>query len=208
MAAFDLKNFDSYREDNRLEVKAANGGLPGTLWETYSSFANTYGGCIICGVSQKKDGTWTTTKLKDIPKLRKDLWNTIHNKTKVSLCLITEPDRTILTLPLVPSSSLKLGTGGELNGEFGELNGELLSSALSEKELKIYNAIKNTPLASRQMLTNELKIAERTFDRTIKSLIEKGFITRIGPKKGGHWEINYPPPRLTLNQNSKSAGES
>lgn len=208
MAAFDLKNFDSYREDNRLEVKAANGGLPGTLWETYSSFANTYGGCIICGVSEKKDGTWKTTKLKDIPKLRKDLWNTIHNKTKVSLCLITEPDRTILTLPLVPSSSLKLGTGGELNGEFGELNGELLSSALSEKELKIYNAIKNTPLASRQMLTNELKIAERTFDRTIKSLIEKGFITRIGPKKGGHWEINYPPPRLTLNQNSKSAGES
>ena len=52
---FDLKNFDSYCEDNRLEVKNANGGLPGSLWETYSSFANTYGGCIICGVVEKKD---------------------------------------------------------------------------------------------------------------------------------------------------------
>ena len=90
MPIFDLKNFDSYREDNCLELKAANGGLPGTLWETYSSFANTYGGCIICGISEKKDGSWKTTKLKDLPKLKKDLWNTIHNKTKVSLCLLNE----------------------------------------------------------------------------------------------------------------------
>lgn len=90
MIAFDLKKFDSYREGNRLEVKAANGGLPGTLWETYSAFANTYGGCIICGVSERKDGSWKTTKLRDLPKLKKDLWNTIHNKTKVSQCLINE----------------------------------------------------------------------------------------------------------------------
>ena len=87
---FDLKKFDSYREDNRLEVKAANGGLPGSIWETYSSFANTYGGCIICGISEKKDGSWKTTKLKYLPKLKKDLWNTVHNKTKVSMCLLSE----------------------------------------------------------------------------------------------------------------------
>lgn len=87
---FDLSNFDKYREDNRLEVKAANGGLPGSLWNTYSSFANTYGGCIICGVSEKKDGSWKTTGLRDLPKLKKALWDTIHNKAKVSHCLITE----------------------------------------------------------------------------------------------------------------------
>lgn len=36
---FDLRNFDKYKEDNSREVKKAVGGLPVTLWETYSSFA-------------------------------------------------------------------------------------------------------------------------------------------------------------------------
>ena len=44
---FDISQFDKYREDNRREVKRANGGLPVSLWDTYSSFANCYGGVII-----------------------------------------------------------------------------------------------------------------------------------------------------------------
>ena len=89
---FDLKKFYSYREDNRLEVKAANGGLPKSLWDTYSSLANTYGGCIICGVAERNDGSWKTTGLKNPAKLKKDFWDTIHNKQKVSLCLVSESD--------------------------------------------------------------------------------------------------------------------
>ena len=31
---FDLSKFDSYKEDNRREVKKAEGGLSNSLWES------------------------------------------------------------------------------------------------------------------------------------------------------------------------------
>lgn len=89
---FDISKFDSYREDNRREVKKAKGGLPLSLWESYSAFANCYGGVIILGVKENKDGRWYMTGLDNAEKLYKDFWDTINNKNKVSINLLTDND--------------------------------------------------------------------------------------------------------------------
>ena len=89
---FDIKRFDQYREDNRLEVKKAKGGLPNSLWETYSSMANCYGGVILLGVIEKTDGSFETTGLKDVEKLHRDFWNLVNNPKKVSVNLLTDDD--------------------------------------------------------------------------------------------------------------------
>ena len=87
---FELKNFYKYKEDNSFEVKKAEGGLPVTLWETYSSFANSNGGVIILGVGERQDGSWYTTGLKNPEKLKKNFWNTVHDTKKVNINLLSD----------------------------------------------------------------------------------------------------------------------
>ncbi len=89
---FELSKFNKYREDNRREVKRARNGLPDSLWSTYSAFVNCYGGVIILGVEENKDGSWRTTGLQGEEKLLKDFWNNINNPQKISHNLLTEQD--------------------------------------------------------------------------------------------------------------------
>ena len=87
---FDFSELNAYREDNQLEVKAAQGGLPDALWESYSAFANTDGGCILLGVKERADGSLYAAGLKDAEKLKMDFWNAVNNRQKISVNLMTE----------------------------------------------------------------------------------------------------------------------
>ena len=87
---FDWNRLSDYRENLHIEAKKALGGIPGSIWETYSSFANTDGGVILLGVEEAEDMTLRAVGLKDIYKIEKDFWNQINNKQVVSINLLTE----------------------------------------------------------------------------------------------------------------------
>ncbi len=86
----DLFDDPSLYEGNQIEFKGAKGGFPGSLWETYSSFANTNGGTIWLGVTEREDGL-DLHGLTNTEKLLSDLWSTLHSN-KVNINLLTEKD--------------------------------------------------------------------------------------------------------------------
>ena len=89
---FNLKYFDNYREGNKLEAKRAHGGLPKSLWESYSAFANSDGGVILLGVDEAEDGSFVASGVGNVEKVKKDFWNTINNRSKVSINLLGDAD--------------------------------------------------------------------------------------------------------------------
>ena len=87
---FSLEKLTTYKENSRLEVKSARGGLPNSLWESYSAFANSEGGVIVLGVKENKDGSFFVEGLKDAHGLLKDFWNAVNNRQKVSSNILTD----------------------------------------------------------------------------------------------------------------------
>ena len=85
----DLQHIDQYREDNRLEAKQAQKGLPVSVWETYSAFANTDGGLILLGVTEHPDRSLEIVGVNEPEKLLSDFWNTINNPQKINVNILT-----------------------------------------------------------------------------------------------------------------------
>jgi ATP-dependent DNA helicase RecG len=49
--------------------------------------------------------------------------------------------------------------------------------------------IKENPKVTTQEMADTLGIIRRTVTKHIKNLREQGVIKRVGPDKGGHWEV-------------------
>lgn len=94
----DFKNIEKYKENNRIEAKKALGGLPESLWETYSAFANTFGGIILLGVEELPDKSFKTVNLPDPEGLIKKFWRIIKNKQKVSINILHDNDVRIINV--------------------------------------------------------------------------------------------------------------
>lgn len=82
------------RETSTLECKTAagrdgNGKLPRDFWPTYSAFANTYGGVVLFGVSER-NSEFEIVGVQDPDKVRRELFSGLNNKDKVSINLLRD----------------------------------------------------------------------------------------------------------------------
>ena len=85
-------HLEQYREGNRLEAKKAQGGLPESIWETYSAFANARGGLILLGVIETEDKSFASVELPDPNQLATDFWNMLNRPGVVSENILEPED--------------------------------------------------------------------------------------------------------------------
>ena len=97
MRQLDLFAALPWHEGADLAFKSAKGGLPGSLWETYSAMANSGGGTIVLG-AEEKNGQYIFSGVPDIEKTKSDFWNTVNNRGKVNRNLLTEDSVKVLTV--------------------------------------------------------------------------------------------------------------
>ena len=88
----DFNKLEKYKEDNRIEAKEALGGLPHSIWETYSAFANTLGGVILLGVAEAEDKSLYAVDLPVPEKLITEFLDIINNPEYVSKNILTGDD--------------------------------------------------------------------------------------------------------------------
>jgi ATP-dependent DNA helicase RecG len=49
--------------------------------------------------------------------------------------------------------------------------------------------MKSNPAISAKEIAKELNMTSRSVEKNIKTLRDKGILRRVGPDKGGHWEV-------------------
>lgn len=95
-----------------------------------------------------------------------------------------------------PIGSEKIGTGSEKNGLGSEESSEEIGASSEESSEKpqdliqaILGAIKVDAKVTAAEIAMQLGVSSRAVEKRIRTLRENGVIRRVGPNKGGSWEI-------------------
>lgn len=96
-STLDVIDLVTLSEGCELECKAAQGRdgrgeLPEDFWKSYCAMANSDGGVILLGVQEKPRGVFHALGIRDIERVRKSLWDALHNRQKISANLLAERD--------------------------------------------------------------------------------------------------------------------
>ena len=87
LTAKQIERLVKQGEVAQTECKDASGGLPDSLWESYSSFANTDGGVILLGVKEV-DHKFSIAGVPKAAMLIKQFWDGVNNREKVNVNIL------------------------------------------------------------------------------------------------------------------------
>ena len=60
---------------------------------------------------------------------------------------------------------------------------------VTENQRKILSTITSDPQASQEQIARTVGINRANVAKNLKKLAEMGLVKRVGPDKGGHWEV-------------------
>ncbi len=67
--------------------------------------------------------------------------------------------------------------------------GERLGERLGKTRATIVEAMRDNPKVSARALAQALGLSVTAVEKNIQALKTQGLVQRIGPAKGGHWEV-------------------
>ena len=65
----------------------------------------------------------------------------------------------------------------------------LLDTELKDNEKRVLLELISNPSIPYDQLVSDLKLSRRTISRIFVSLVEKGYIERVGNNKTGYWKV-------------------
>ena len=204
-------------EDREIEFKSADGGLPNTIWETVSAFANTDGGYIVLGVSESKSG-FTISGISKPDGLLKHFWNNHNNSQKLSapicsnsavqvvkveaknLMIIAVPKATRTQRPVYINNNPMTGAfkrnyEGDYRCTPEEVRQMLRDAANEPQDIQILEGFNLTDLDSETLKTFRQRFSSREPDHTWLGLDDTNLLAQLG---GWRRDRNTGKEGLTL----------
>ena len=173
-----------YEFASHLEILNA-GGLYGNARPENFPSVNDYRNPLVA--SAMKTLGYVNMFNRGIGQVQTDLKENGNQPAEFNVNLITA-----FKVEVKVSQSYTNENGGKVGGDIVENVAENIVDSIVENIVEKLSTTRKNPNATAQSISKEINIASRNVQEHLRKLQEQGVIRRIGPDKGGHWEIIAP----------------